>query len=66
MNRIEEKLYLEIVLDCESCGELFEPESDACDPMDKWAKINEAIAIKLGWHSNQEGNTFCKKCVGKN
>ena len=65
MNRIEEKLYLEIVLDCEneSCEEIFDPDEDARDPMEEWASKNAIQARTDGWKVTELGKVFCPKCA---
>jgi hypothetical protein len=65
MNRLEEKLYLEIVLDCEikSCTEFYDPDIEANDPMDSWAKRNASLASASGWKINGAGNVLCPLCA---
>jgi hypothetical protein len=62
MNSIEEKLYCYILLDCEKCGEIYEPDVDAVDPMTEWASRNAELAIAQGWEINEYGNVICQKC----
>jgi len=64
MNRIEEKLYLEIVLDCErqSCLEVYGPDTEAVDPMNEWASRNAALALKSGWSIDIKGKILCPYC----
>ena len=64
MNRIEEKLYVEIWLCCEkdNCLNDFEPSSDAQDPMDEWAKENCKLAITQGWTISKIDKIYCPSC----
>ena len=64
MNRIEEKLYVEIWLGCENekCLNDFETNSDAKDPMEVWSKENGNLAIAQGWTVSSNGRILCPSC----
>ncbi len=64
MNRIEEKLYLEIWLCCENkeCVNDFETNSDAKDPMEIWARVNSVLAVSQGWTVSSNGRVLCPLC----
>jgi len=64
MNRIEEKLYVEIWLGCENdkCINDFETNSDAQDPMVIWARENSELAISQGWTVSREDRILCPVC----
>lgn len=65
MNRLEEKLYLEIILDCEneSCTESYESDSEASDPMEEWAKRNSSLAQANGWIITELSKVLCPLCA---
>jgi hypothetical protein len=64
-DRIEEKLYCELFLDCErpGCTELFDFVEAASDPMEAWSKRAAMEAKKLGWRVDLEGVIVCSKCA---
>jgi hypothetical protein len=66
MNSIEEKLYCYIILECEKCGEIYEPDVAATNPMPEWASRNAELAISQGWNISQSGENICHNCSKEN
>ena len=64
MNIIEEKLYIVLMLDCESsnCLNTFEPTIPASDPMEIWAKEKSTVASNIGWHITSDNKVNCPNC----
>lgn len=62
---LEEMLYLEFMLKCESsgCRAFFEFEEVATDPMDEWAKRAALEAERCGWKVGHTGLVKCPACV---
>lgn len=61
---LEEMLYCEFMLKCESsgCRAFFEFDEVANDPMDEWAKRAAAEAERLGWKVGHTGLVKCPDC----
>jgi hypothetical protein len=67
-NLLEEMLYCELLLMCEThgCGQIFESEEPPHDPIEEWAKRAAAKAESSGWAIGRTGLVKCPACAAKN
>ena len=66
-NLIEEMLYCETLLNCEStgCRGMFEPDEPAHDPMDAWSRRAATQALEAGWAIGNTGLVKCPACIAE-
>ncbi len=64
-NLLQEMLYCECMLKCESshCREFFEFDEVANEPMDDWSRRAAAEAGQVGWTIGHTGLVKCPKCA---
>jgi hypothetical protein len=65
INLLEEMLFCETMLNCEStgCREMFEPDEPPHEPMDAWANRAAAAAVAGGWGIGRTGLVKCPACM---
>ena len=63
-NLLEEMLFCETVLVCETggCRAMFEPGEPAHEPMDAWSTRAAAEAVAAGWAIGRTGLVKCPAC----
>ncbi len=64
-NLLEEMLYCETMLNCETtgCRALFEPAEPPHEPMEAWSKRAAAQAVDAGWAVGRTGLVKCPACI---
>lgn len=64
-NLLEEMLFCETLLNCESsgCHNMFEPTEPAHEPMEAWSKRAAAQALLSGWAIGRTGLVKCPACA---
>ena len=64
-NLLEEMLYCETMLNCETtgCRAMFEPDEPPHDPMEAWSKRAAAQAVEAGWAIGKTGLVKCPECM---
>lgn len=62
---LQEMLYCEFMLKCEShgCREFFEFDEVATEPMQEWSQRAAATAQSMGWTVGHTGLVKCPKCA---
>ena len=62
---LEEMLFCEYMLKCESsgCREFFEFDEVATEPMEEWSKRAAVAAEACGWTVGHTGLVKCPKCA---
>lgn len=66
-NLLEEMLFCELMLVCEShdCRGFFECDEVAHDPMEAWAKRAAVAARACGWTIGRTGLVKCAQCAAR-
>ena len=64
-NLLEEMLFCETMLNCESsdCRVLFEPAEPPHEPMDDWSRRAAVEAAAAGWGVGRTGLVKCPACI---
>lgn len=64
-NLLEEMLFCETLLNCETtgCREMFEPDEPPHEPMEDWSKRAAAQAGNAGWSIGHTGLVKCPGCL---
>ena len=64
-NLLQEMLYCEMLLTCETygCREFFEFDEVASDPMEAWSIRAGSMAESCGWTIGHTGLVKCPKCA---
>ncbi len=67
INLLEEMLFCELMLNCETtgCRELFEPDEPPHEPMDAWSQRAAAAATSSGWAIGHTGLVKCPSCLAR-
>ena len=65
INLLEEMLFCETMLNCETtgCRALFEPDEPSHDPMEAWSQRAAAGAKSCGWGIGRTGLVKCPACM---
>ncbi len=65
INLLEEMLFCETLLMCETtgCHAVFEPEEPPHEPMDAWSVRAAAKAVDAGWAIGRTGLVKCPACM---
>lgn len=64
-NLLQEMLYCEMLLICETygCREFFEFDEVASEPMEEWSIRAASMAERCGWTIGHTGLVKCPKCA---
>jgi hypothetical protein len=64
-NLLQEMLYCELLLMCEThgCGEMFFFDEPPNDPVEEWASRAASAAESCGWGIGRTGLVKCPKCT---
>ncbi len=65
INLLEEMLYCETLLNCETtgCRGQFDPREPAHEPMDAWSQRAAVEAVASGWGIGRTGLVKCPDCL---
>jgi hypothetical protein len=65
INLLEEMLFCELLLNCETtgCYAMFEPDEPPHEPMEEWSKRGAAKAVAAGWAIGRTGLVKCPACM---
>jgi hypothetical protein len=65
INLLEEMLFCEWMLNCETtgCYATFEPEEPPHDPMEPWSQRAAEKAVEAGWSIGRTGLVKCPACI---
>ena len=65
INLLEEMLFCETMLNCETtgCRALFEPEEPPHEPMEAWSQRAAEAAKECGWGIGRTGLVKCPSCI---